>query len=253
MTTGLATAEQQRGPSYVFQNREVTLPVEVRDASSASATYLVSSDAARDLIPGDELEIAEVLPGRTLFSIACIDYRDNDLGNYDEISLAFFVRERGAGRHLPYLGTAVDFLGNKLGTYIHRLPVNQSFTCEAGCGIWGFPKTVEDIELRHFEKRSLATLTVGGEHVLTFSVDRGGTRTLPDSEMTTYTYIDGVAHKTAFSSGAEGVGFQVARAELVIGDHAISKDLRSLGLPKRPLLSVWMEHMHGRFEAPVPL
>jgi len=34
-----------------------------------------------------------------------------------------------------------------LPTYIHRLPVDQSFTCAAGRGIWGFPKTIEQIEI----------------------------------------------------------------------------------------------------------
>jgi len=29
-------------------------------------------------------------------------------------------------------------------TYIWKLPVTQAFTCAAGSGIWGFPKTVED-------------------------------------------------------------------------------------------------------------
>ena len=51
--------------------------------------------------------MVEVLPGPALFSIAMIDYRDNDLGDYNEVSLAFFVRRKG---ETPALG--VPFLGS---------------------------------------------------------------------------------------------------------------------------------------------
>jgi hypothetical protein len=90
MTTGAAPGAGD--PHYFFQGPEVTMPVEVRDASSAAATYLVDAAVARTLLPTPQLDVVELLPGRALFSIAAIDYRDNDLGDYNEISLAFFVR-----------------------------------------------------------------------------------------------------------------------------------------------------------------
>ena len=235
---------------YVFQGREVTLPVIVRDASSTAATYLVSAAAARKLLPGSELEVVEVFPGQALFSIACIDYRDNDLGDYNEVSLALFVRERRAPAGIPYLGAALDFARNRLATYIYKLPVDQSFTCEAGRGIWGFPKTVERIDFPEEGARRRCTLVMDGRHVLTLTVATGGTRRLPDTPMVTYSLIDGVLHRTRFLSGARGVGFHLGGAGLVLGDHPLAAELRGLGLPKRALLSVWMEHSHGRFEAP---
>jgi hypothetical protein len=240
-------------PTYVFQGRQVTLPVYVRKASTVGATYLVSSSAARRLVTDPRLEIAEVLPGRTLFSLSCIDYQDNDLGDYDEVSLAFFVRERPTVASVPYVGTAFDFVRNRLATYIYRLPVNQSFTCEAGRGIWGFPKTVEQIEIDTSDGRTQCSLHSGGLHVLTFSAPCGGTRTLPEVEMVTYSHIDGVLHKTVFASGAADVGFSFGGAKLELGDHPIAAELRSLGLPKRALLSMWMGRMYGRFDAPVPV
>lgn len=233
----------------VFQGREVTLPCVVRDASSGSATFLVEAAAARRWLPGPELEPVELLPGRTLLSIACVDYRDNDLGDYDEISIALFVRERGAPRGVPVLGTAFDFLRGRLATYIHRLPVNQSFTCEAGRGIWGFPKVVDDIEISD-GPRATCTWRAEGRHVFTFSLPRGGRARMPEQELATYTFLDGALHRTRFVTGAEGVGFHLGGAEIVLGDHPIADELRVLGLPKRALLSVWMEKMHGRFEAP---
>ena len=240
-------------PTFTIQGREVHLPVVVRDASSGAATYAVSAAAARRLIPGAALEPIEVWPGKALCSIAVIQYRDNDLGDYNEVSIAFFVRERGTAQGLPYVGTVADFLRGRVATYIRHLPVDQSFTCEAGRTIWGFPKTVERIDFSPSADRAICALHMNGSHVLTLAVPRGGKRTLPDSLMTTYSFINGVPHKTAFSSGGAGVGFHLGGAELTLGAHPIADELRSLGLPKRALMTMWMERMHGSFDAAVPL
>jgi len=182
-----------------------------------------------------------------------IDYRDNDLGDYDEVSIAFVVRERGAGGRLPWLGAWADLLRGRMATFIHWLPVDQSFTRDAGEGIWGFPKTVERIDLRYDERHIRCRLKAAGQHVLTLSLPRGGSRRLPDSEMTTYTYLHGTPHRTRFVSGAEGFGLRPGGAELALGDHPYAERLRALGLPRRALMSTWMERMHGRFEAPEKL
>lgn len=240
-------------PAYVFQGRPVTMPVVVRDASSAAATYLVSTAAARRLLPSPELEPVELLPGRALFSIAAIDYRDNDLGDYNEVSLAFFVRERGAPRGIPYLGTLADFFRNRVATYIWKLPVNQSFTRDAGYGIWGFPKTVDVIDFRDAGGRRECRLVMDGRHVLTFTANATGTRTLPDAPMVTYSYVHGTLHRTTFVAGSTEVGFSLGGSSLVLGEHPIANELRALGLPKASLMTVWMGRQHGRFEAPVAI
>ena len=235
-------------PAFEIQGKPIGFPVVVRQATSGAATFLVSAAAARPLLPGPEIEIAEVLPGRALCSIAAIDYRDNDLGDYNEVSIAFFVRPRGGARGVPYLGAALDLVRSRLGTYIRHLPVDQSFTCEAGCTIWGFPKTVQRIDFDTGPQRATCTLFQDGRHALTLSLPRSGSRTLPDTRMTTYTRIQGIPHRTEFSSGAEGFGVRLGGAQVSIGSGPIADELRSLGLPKRALMTSWMERMHGRFE-----
>jgi hypothetical protein len=235
--------------SFQIQGREVRLPVVVRHAVSGSATFLVPAAAARRLIPGAGLEPAQVLPGRALLSLAVIDYRDNDLGDYNEISIALFVRPDADAPRIPYLGDALAMARGRLGTYIVHLPVDQGFTCEAGSTIWGFPKTVQRIEIDYAPRRVTARLHYDGELAFTLSLPRGGTRTLPDTALTTYTFIEGVLHRTAFRSGADGFGMRVGGAELVLGSGRIAAELRSLGLPRRALLTTWMERMHGSFEA----
>jgi hypothetical protein len=244
-----AEPNKPRRPSYSIQGRTVTMPCIVRDACSATATWLVSARAAQALLPGPELEIAEVMPGRGLLSIACIDYRDNDLGDYDEVSIALFVRKRGARTGVPYLGAAVDMMRGLLPTHIIRLPVNQSFTCEAGQKIWGFPKTVDEIDFDTSGDRARCVWTKDGQQVLQLSMPTGGDRSFPEQMLCTYSYIDGVLHRTPFASSAEKLGVRMRGADIELGAHPIADELRSLGLPKPALMSMWMGKMRGRFEA----
>jgi hypothetical protein len=236
-----------RPPAFRIQGRDVGFPVVVRDASSGAATFLVSAAAARRLLPGPEIDVAEVWPGRALLSLAVIDYRDNDLGDYNEVSIAFFVRRRGEAGGIPYLGSWIDMTRGRLGTYIHRLPVDQAFTREAGETIWGFPKTVQQIDFEYAGKRARCRLVYDGEHALTLSLPRGGTKVLPEKQLVTYSFIEGVAHATGFSSAAEGFGVQLGGAELTLGSGPVADELRALGLPRRALLCTWMEHMRGSF------
>jgi len=239
-----------RGDRYVIQGKEVRLPVLVRDASSGAATFAVDAAAARRLIP-EAFEPALIWPGKALFSLAAIDYRDNDLGRYHEVSIAFFVYRRGTNRGV--LGTVADFFKGAVPTYIRHLPVDGAFTREAGETIWGFPKTVQQIEFERRPERFTCVLNMDGQQVLTFSLAAGGARAMPEQQLTTYTLIDGAPYTTAFASKADGVGFHLGGAELRLGTHPIADELRSLGLPKRALMSVWMDHMQARFEAAAPL
>lgn len=227
----------------------MSLPCIVRDAQSASATWLVPTRAAQALLPGPELEVAEMLPGRGLLSIACIDYRDNDLGDYDEVSIALFVRRRSEHGTVPYLGTALDMMRGALPTHILHLPVNQSFTCEAGRTIWGFPKTVDDIDFDTSGDRARCVWTRDGALVLDLSLPKGGRKRFPEKTLSTYSYIGGVLHEIPFVSAADGLGVRLGGADLVLGTHPVADSLRTLGLPKRALMSMWMSTMRGSFDA----
>jgi Acetoacetate decarboxylase (ADC) len=162
------------------------------------------------------------------------------------------VRPRGE-RALPWLGTWRDLIRSRLGTYILHLPVDQDFTREAGCAIWGFPKTVQQIDFEVGSDAARCALVSAGEPALELRLPRGGSRTLPESELTTYTHIEGVAHRTRFVSTAEGFGVRLGGAELRLGSGRIADELRSLGLPRRALMSTWMEHMRARFDPPEKL
>ena len=221
---------------YEIQGQTVTLPVVVRDASSGTVMYSVDRDAAQKIIP-PEFEADEMAPGKTQLCIVIVDYRDNDLGDYNEMGIIFFVRPKGQP-------------DAEVGSYIHHLPVNQSFTQQAGALIWGFPKTVEKIEFTTTGDSATCRVSMSGQHVLTLTVPRGGDGETPDTPAVGYTLLDGAPHRIAFSRGGKQEGTRPGGdgVSLELGPHRIADELRSLGLPDlTPLLSSWSEHFFGTF------
>lgn len=227
---------------FTIQGQTVKIPAVVRDASSGTVMYSVDAAPAQALVP-DAFEVVEAEPGKTQATIVIVDYRDNDLGDYDEVGIIFFVRPKGQP-------------DAEVGSYIYKLPVNQSFTCEAGFKIWGFPKTVEDIDFSYADDSATCKLVMDNKHVLTLTVPRGGDGVSEPAPATGYTMIEGVPHQNIFTRGGSGEQTIVGGEGVVLelGDHPLADELRSLGLEtEEPMLSVWTEHMTGSFEESVKL
>jgi len=234
--------------SFAIQGRQVVLPVEVRDASCAFATFAVAAGRVRRLLATGELEAAEPFPGYALCSIGAVEYRDNDLGRYNEVAIAFLVR-RGAGVAVPVLGMIADLVRGRLGAYIHQLPVTTAFSCTAGRDIWGFPKSVAHIVFADEGEQRLCTLAADGAHVLTLSVARGGRFRFREARLDAFATLHGVLRRTPFVASGEGLGLRPGGATLTLGTHSMAAELRALGLPRRPLVSGWIQTMRARFEA----
>jgi hypothetical protein len=225
--------------SYDIAGTTVTMPVVVRDASAGTAVFEVDAVAASALLP-PAFEVVEVGHGRAHLAMVVVDYRDNDLGAYREVGLMFFVRPAGGGSD---------------GTFIVRLPVDQPFTCEAGQRIWGFPKTLEQIDLTYTDDAATCELSVEGELVLRIRLPRepNADGEMPPTPMTAYTILDGQPHATTFTQGGAGFSMGFDPIALELGTHPIAKELAGLGLAPTPAFTTWTERMQATFEAPRPL
>jgi hypothetical protein len=236
-------------PRYTIQGEEVTIPVEVRDASAHMASFLVPAAPAQDLIGYSGLEVAEPLPGRAVCSIAFMRYLDSDLGPYHEVAVAFLVRHKGMEPASAFTKSA-EVARGFLGAFIHQLPVNQAFTLEAGRSIWGFPKFLADIDLDVTGSVARCSLHHDGDFVLSLSIRRGVTMPARGSSVDAYSRADGVLRRTAWSMEPSGVRGRPGGAVLWLGDHPMAKELRALDLPRRAAFSSTIDHVHMQFQAP---
>jgi hypothetical protein len=220
------------GASYDIGDVTVRMPVVVRDALSATATFLVPAAEVRPWLPSGLKPVAPV-PGRALLLLSAIDYRDNDLGAYREVSVAVAVRR-----------------GVRLGTFIHRLPVDDEFSRAAGRGIWGFPKTVQTLSIEQDGDDVVGEWDADSGFVLRLRVRGGGGRRMSTTAQRAYTVIDGKLHETRFLMRGKGASMGVGGAELDLGQGEAADELRAAGLPKHAIFSTAVTQMQMRFDAP---
>jgi hypothetical protein len=223
---------------YTIQGRTVSIPVVVRRARSWFASFAVPVASAGRLIECSGLVPATPLPGRAFCSLAFVDYEDGDLDPYHEVAVAILVCEPGTTGRKP------------AGAFIHQLPVDQSFTCEAGRTMWGFPKFIADIDIKAGERGAGAcTLIHDGERVLTLRIGAGLPVPSRGTALDAFSYADGVLRRTRWSLHGSGSRMRPGGARLELGDHPIARELRTLGLPRHALMSGTLQDVRMEFAA----
>ena len=239
---------------YVFQGREVTMPVVVRDATSDGRDVSrVRGGRATAAARARRSTSSKCSRARRCSRSPSSTTVDNDLGDYHEVSLAFFVRERGRAALVPYLGDVVDFFRNRLATWIWHLPVDQSLHARRGRRHLGVPEDHPADRLRRHGGRPGSAASSWAAATSSPTPPAAAARcTLPDTPMKTYTYIGGRLHRTTFTSGASEVGFALGGATLELGDHPIADSSAASACRGARLMTVWMGHQHGTFESPIP-
>lgn len=202
--------------------------------------FVVPTAKIRPRLAGTPFLPAEIAPGRTIMGLNCVRYTDSDCGAYEEIAFTAFVhRHDGPAVRVPYASTLRDLMSGNIGSFAWRLAVTTTLSRDAGLQIWGFPKTVEDLE--YDERPGSATMKwrANGHEVLRFTVPTGGTRTAGEIDPPVYSILNGAAHVGRLTQNYRKVGYHRRGATLAVGTgHPAADELRALGLPKRPLITV---------------
>ena len=208
----------------------LTMPVRIRTANLHSAMFSVPAAPTQRLIDYSGLRVCEYVPGRAIVMQMLVRYVDGDLGKYHEYGTAVMVSPPGSPTRGPRaLADAAAF--------IHHLPVDQAFTLEAGRTIWGFPKIMADFRVKEgkkfdFDVSADGQLIAGIEFSPGLPVPSRGSQVLK-----TYSWQDGVTREIPWEMEVTGMRARLGGARLRLGDHPYAKELASLGLPKRALVS----------------
>lgn len=219
------STEENLMTAHTILGETVTMPVEIRAARACSALFTVHEKPARRLLAEAGLLPVRPLPGRAICALAFVRYVDGDLGPYHEFAVALLCRQPGRR------GT--------IGAYIHWLPVNQSFTCEAGRSIWGFPKENVDIDVSFAGSTKRCVVAPNGRTAVDMRISRGAP--VPSGTGATsidaYTWRDGILRRTPWNMDTAGVRTRPGGARVELGDHPVADQLRELGLPRSAMLT----------------
>lgn len=247
--------------SFRIDDVDLGYPTLFRDGASAAALFVVNARVAQLLIEETGFEIAEIVPGRAILAFTCVHYTDTDCGVYEETAQAFFVRRLDRSGSLldsipgvgPYLSSWHNLLTGNIASYTWRLQVTTRLSQQCGLQMWGFPKEIADIEFQQRDGQVHCSLRMDDRDVFHFSTKTRGSNTPAPITSTVYSIYEGAQHVSHLSQSYRETGFSLGGATIALGDHPMADALRSLGLPKRPLLSSWNGHLAFSMTAPEKL
>jgi hypothetical protein len=219
------------------------MPVKIRTATQHMAMFSVDADAAQAMIDYSGLEVCRYRPSKAVVVLMLMRYVDGDLGQYLEYGTNVMVNPPGShAKGLKALQSAAAL--------IHHLPVDQSFTLQAGRAIWGYPKVLADFTVRdghHFG----FDVSIDGQFAVGMEF-RPGLRvpsafTSKTQVHPTYSHLDGVTRETAGEMKLSGVRYRPGGASVRLGEHPYATELASLGFPKRAMISSSADNVEMTF------
>ena len=212
-------------------------PMFFRDFHLMGAVFLADLSRVRSALPGGWYRALRMPLRRALVAVHCMEYKDSDIGPYNEISLSIALK-RGWLPFLSLYQAARSLQTRTYHAYIKDLPVTTETALHGGVDFFNYPKYLADISFRETAAHRVCTLRDKDSRdvILEFEGRRLSTwACAPDDEnrMTLYTYprIDGRPRRAKLLVNRLESGTAYLRgAGLRLGSHPRAAEFENLGI-----------------------
>jgi hypothetical protein len=223
-----------------------TLPVSAKDSPALMAAFPCNYDAARRLLPGNELHPVRLPGGKAIFVVTVINYVNTTIGKYVEYSLGLACTHgaRPAPPLLPGLLTGYY----RTGQFILDLPVSSEVSVKGGKGIWGMPKHQANLDFVVTDQVVSSQYEKDGQFAFRIEVDRPRSPSLHLRLGTVnYSHFRNMllASNIYFDAKAGVSLFGKAQARIYLGDHPKIARLHGLGIEGKPVFTAFMPSCIG--------
>ena len=201
------------------------LPIRYFDVQTLVATFPTELHRAAELLKGTGLQAVPQEDGKAVVVLYCIEYRQTDIGPYNEVGLTILAV--APGDPIPAV-------------YVVNLPVTTVAANRAGREIWGYNKFVAAIDVNNDGKKFSTVLRdTGNEIICALEGWRGASVPAPPTDILTFTLLKGKVIKTLIqvltpfhASSGDSLVLKVGTSR-----HPMTHNLRTLALDgARPVL-----------------
>lgn len=229
------------------------LPVFYYDAAGIMALFPARYAELRRLLPDRRLVPARLAPGLGVLAVSCLEYRDTDIGPYNELAVAIPLNEPFFRPNLP--GRALFEAGRhgRVHSFIVHLPVTTEVALRGGIDAFNFPKFLGSIEFDDVEGERCCRLAEGKEPILTFTGPRLPATRRERLQYFNHLWMDGQPQQAEFTVNRLQVAksLRPGAATLELGQrHPVARELARLLVSKRSLQYEYAPQFEGILYGP---
>lgn len=230
-----ARQKRLKGRHALVDGLAFDMPVNSEQSPALIAVFSIDADAARRLIPGNEVHPMRLWQ-RGLLVLTVNNYAITDIGSYIEYSIAIACThgKRPAPPLLP--GLLMKTFGT--GQYVWDLPVSSEVSVKGGKGIWGMPKHQASLDFVIGQRWVSSQYDLDGEMMMRIDVQKPASAWLPvNMGAANYCAFRGMLMKSyIYFKGKLGLSlFKPGSARLLIGDHPRMAPLKTLDIDPTPI------------------
>ena len=167
--------------------QEMALPLHIQDASGVVLAGLADLDVLTEYLAPHGLKPLPMTPSQGFIALYNMNYRRTDIGSYNELVICV-AATRDPRPRVPVLSAVNDYAG-LLAIYVPflrglvggrtqdvlftwKLYVTEDLPLRAGLDVWGFPKSLGDIDVEASDRAASFSVRDDGELVMRGSYRR---------------------------------------------------------------------------------
>lgn len=229
-----------------------SFPVKFDDVHYIAALYTSNKEKIESLLNGTGLKAGLHFFGKPVVALGLIQYKQSDLGAYNEIILAIpVIRSHEKTSWKNWLDLYAGFNKRKGGQYIIHIPVTTQQSVDAGRNLWGYPKSLlpinhlfsnNQVETQLFNESNNPLLQVNGSLGIGIPI--------PTMQLMTYSFLKEKLIKTTVDIFSEMKWKAGSKLKIQVNDstHPMGKDIVELGITdKHPLFTIESKHFKAQF------
>jgi len=186
-------------------------------------------------------------------AVTCFEYRDTDIGPYNELAISVILNEPWFLPNLPGLALVSGLHRRQLHAWVHHLPVTTEIARAGGVDFYNYPKFIAGIDFQESGQRRACRLSDGAEHILTLSGERIATPRSEQLQLFSHLWMDRQPQGSEFKINAVEMGVSVRPgvASLALGErHPIARELAEVIAWSRPIQYQYMARFEGILYGP---
>lgn len=231
----------------------VKVPVFYYDGTATTAIFPARLSRLRAALPDPRMDPARLAPGVGVVGVSCFEYRDTDLGPYNELAISIIFNEPYFRANLPGRALFSALHRHQFDAWVHHLPVTTEISRAVGVDYYNYPKFLASIDFTEEQGRRTCRLAEGPEHILTLSGRTGPTPRSGGLQFFSHLWMDRQPQSSEFKIEAAGMRESLSprMATLTLGErHPIARELDDMLLGRRPVYYHYLSQFEGILYGP---